>query len=175
MKRARTEPLCRCEKRAVKRTSRKENANRGKEYWACPSRMGEGCKFFEWIEEAPTDWLTTACKKKAKTEKAGCHCKRGPVRLQSTKENANKGRWFLSCTPCNNFFQWDSPVVEQPAAETEAKYEKDEKDEPEQEEASPETTCDKVERCEGKYAMTITVPDDWDWNVPYAAMYDPAS
>ena len=183
--------------------------------------MGEGCKFFEWIEEEPTDWLTTACKKKAKTENVGCHCKKGPVRLRSTRDNANKGRFYLSCPPCNNFFQWDSPVVEQPVAGTEEKYEKDEKDETEWE-ATAETgysvdtpgydyykahptiqytrmmgataggcanlnsvprdqrftsikaTEEKVEEVKKDYAMTIDVPDDWDWNVPYAAMYNPA-
>ena len=223
MKRARSNPLCRCAKQAVKRTSRKDNANKGKEYWACSSRMEEGCQFFKWVEDEPTNWLTAASKKKTKTENAGCHCKQSPVRRQSTKEGVNEGRWYLSCTPCN-FFQWDSPVVEQPAAETETKKEKDEKEEPERE-ASPETgfsidspgydffkahptiqytrlMCaaaggcanlvsvpfeqrrfnvfkeaaeEKVEKDEGKYAMTITVPDDWDWNAPYVPMYDPDS
>jgi hypothetical protein len=135
--------------------------------------MGQGCNFFEWIEEAPTNWLTAASKKKAKIENAGCHCKKGPRRMQTTKEGVNKGRWFLSCTPCNDFFQWDSPVVDQPAAETEEKYEKDYKEEPKQSADLPETTGDKVERGEGKYAMTITVPDDWEWNAPYVPMWYP--
>ena len=210
--------LCLCAKPVVKKTARMENANKGRTFWSCPARMGEGCGFFEWTDDAPKNWLTMAHEKKARADKAGCQCKQGPVRRQSMKENANKGRWYLSCTPCN-FFQWDSPVVEQPAAETETKKEKAEKEEPERE-ASPETgfsidspgydffkahptiqytrlMCaagcanlvsvpfeqrrfnvfkeaaeEKVEKDEGKYAMTITVPDDWDWNAP---IYNPAS
>ena len=127
--------LCLCAKPVVKKTARMENANKGRTFWSCPVRMGEGCGFFEWTDDAPKNWLTMAHEKKARTDNAGCHCKPGPARRQSTRENVNKGRWYLSCTPCD-FFQWDSPVVEQPAAGTEAKKEKDEKEEPT---ASPET------------------------------------
>ena len=39
---------------------------------------------------------------------------------------------------------------------------------------SIKATEEKVEEVKKDYAMTITVPDDWDFNVPYAAMYNPA-
>ena len=222
MKRARVEMLCLCAMPVVKRTSRKENANKGRTFWACPARMGEGCGFFEWTDDAPKNWLTMEHEKRVRIENASCQCKAVPRRRQTTKEGVNKGRWFLSCTKCNKFLGWDSPVVEQAVVVgTEEKYEKDEKDETEWE-ATAETgysvdtpgydyykahptiqytrlmgamagksanlnsvprdqrftsikaTEEKVEEVKKDYAMTIDVPDDWDWNVPYAAMYNPA-
>ena len=134
-------PECGCAAGPTKLEVKKAGPNQGKHYWSCRT-----CGLFEWIYQRPKNWLESAAAKRVKAETAGCHCKSGPRRQQTQKEGANKGRWFLACNDCD-FFQWDSPVVEQPiAAEV-------------QPPAPP------------KSDFTITVPHDWDWSIPYRAMY----
>lgn len=51
-------PKCRCGNDAVKRTVRKDGANKGKHFWVCLKPQGEQCGFFEWAApsvSAPRD------------------------------------------------------------------------------------------------------------------------
>lgn len=135
-------PECGCAIGPTKLEVKKAGPNQGKHYWACRT-----CGLFEWIYERPKNWLESAAVKRVKAETAGCHCKGGPKRVQTQKDGENKGRWFLSCRDCD-FFQWDGPVVAQPIT-AEVKL------------PSPQPKSD----------YTITIPDDWDFEQPYRAMY----
>ena len=106
------------------------------------------CGLFEWRYQRPKNWFESATAKRLKTGTEGCHCKGGPRRQQTQKEGANKFRWFLACKDCD-FFQWDGPVVEQPI------------------------TAEVQLAVLPKSDYTITVPDEWDWNARYCAIYEP--
>ena len=134
-------PECGCAIGPTKLEVKKAGPNQGKSYWSC-----RNCGLFEWIYERPKNWLEAAAAKRVKAEREGCHCKGGPRRQQTQKEGANKGRWFLSCHDCD-FFQWDGPAVAQPI------------------------TAEVQPPAPPKSDYTITVPDDWDWNARYCAMY----
>ena len=134
-------PECGCAVRPTKLEVKKTGPNQGKHYWSCRT-----CGLFEWIYKRPKNWLEAAAVKRVKTETAGCQCKGGPRRQQTQKEGANKGRWFLSCRDFD-FFQWDGLALEQPI------------------------TAEVQLPAPPKSDYTITVPDDWDWNARYCAMY----
>ena len=134
-------PECGCALGPTKLEVKKAGPNQGKHYWSCRT-----CGLFEWIYERHKNWLESASAKRVKAETAGCHCKSGPRRQQTQKEGANKGRWFLSCHDCD-FFQWDGQVVVQPI------------------------TAEVQLPAPPKSDFTITIPDDWDWNTRYCAMY----
>ena len=136
-------PLCGCAVGPTKLEVKKAGPNQGKHYWSCRT-----CGLFEWIYERPKNWLESASVKRVKAETAGCHCKGGPRRQQTQKDGVNKGRHFLACKDCD-FFQWDGPVVEQPIT----------------------TAVELPARPKSDY--TITVPENWDWNARYCAIYEP--
>ena len=138
-------PECGCAAGPTKLEVKKAGPNQGKHYWSCRT-----CGLFEWIYERPKNWLESAAVKRVKADTAGCHCKGGPRRFQTQKEGANKDRWFLACKDCD-YFAWDSSVVEQPTL-----------------------VATKVQRpTPPKSDYTITIPDDWDWNARYCAIYEP--
>ncbi|KAF6763472.1 prokaryotic type I DNA topoisomerase [Ephemerocybe angulata] len=47
--------LCKCKEPGVQRTVQKENANKGRKFWACAKRQDapDKCDFFEWADEPP--------------------------------------------------------------------------------------------------------------------------
>ena len=134
-------PLCACAVGPKKCEVKKDGPTHGKSFWSCRT-----CGLFEWIPERPKNWLESAAAKRVKAEREGCHCKGGPRRQQTQKEGANKGRYFLSCRDCD-FFQWDGPALEQPI------------------------TAEVQLPAPPKSDYTITIPDDWDFEQPYRAMY----
>ena len=141
-------PMCGCVVGPKKLIVKKAGPNQGKSYWSC-----RACNLFEWIHERPKNWLESFSAKRVKAETAGCHCKGGARRQQTQKEGKNKGRWFLSCRDCD-FFEWDGPVV----AEVQL--------------AQP-ITAEVQLAVLPKSDYTITVPDEWDWNARYCAIYEP--
>lgn len=45
--------MCKCPLEARLDPVKKEGDNQGRLFWHCPSRMPDGCGFFEWDDEPP--------------------------------------------------------------------------------------------------------------------------
>ena len=61
---------CNCGDDAVKRIA-KTDANFGKEFWACAKSKTEGCGFFKWVDDKPSNYQTGVVKPKPVEDSIG--------------------------------------------------------------------------------------------------------
>ena len=80
-------PNCKCGTQAKKIQSKKDNENRGRYFYCCPSNQ---CKFFTWVGTPTPSGIK-------------CKCNKDLQKRQCKKENENQGRYFYSCFSCNHF------------------------------------------------------------------------
>ena len=118
---ASTATTCTCNLLAVLKTVRKEGANFGREFYACPKSQDQSCGFFQWSDEQQfqkNDFIPNV--------KTGpnCNCQLPTVCKIVRKEGPNQGREFYACPNQDaslkcNYFQWvDEPIRTQPGYET---------------------------------------------------------
>lgn len=122
-------PDCQCGEEAVERTVSKDGPNKGKVFFACPKSRDDAtnCKFFEWSDSAPSAPARGNSNSNfnprpaPSTSRAGpsadpgdppeCNCGDEAVERTVSKEGANQGKKFWSCSKPQSggscgFFAW---------------------------------------------------------------------
>ncbi|CED85438.1 prokaryotic type i dna topoisomerase [Phaffia rhodozyma] len=120
---------CGCMKPAVERTVLRDTANKGKRFWACSAPQGEGCGFFEWIDDvsgepqrqsgpiAPSNHRPVQQQRtnSNRGDILRCQCNLTAVQRTVNKEGPNKGRVFWVCPNSEaarcKFFEWDDERI----------------------------------------------------------------
>lgn len=127
---ASTEPLCECQLPTVKRIVNKEGPNKGRHFYVCNRDRDDAsrCDYFAWADDGVGGGRPVASAPTRRTSTGGtrsnpalaatprCECGLEAVERKVSKETANKGRTFWTCSKANEklrcrFFAWtDEPI-----------------------------------------------------------------
>ena len=104
------EVYCPCGLLAKLLVVKKDSANKGRKFYACPNTKATECGFFQWADE---DGFNNA---EQSSQRTVCECRIYAKFLTVKKEGPNKGRQFYTCPRsrgyCCDFFKWDKELEE---------------------------------------------------------------
>lgn len=123
-----TIPNCQCGQEAAERTVTRETTNKGRKFWTCADSK---CEFFDWFPQSTQkntkkrkvsaevtligDHSLNPICMKSEADTRQCKCNLDAVSRTVTKEGANLGKTFWTCTKPQDqqcgFFEWDDAAA----------------------------------------------------------------